>query len=75
MLHFRSSFVHFIVAKATEFLFFDYQLFALIAVFVNGNNGSALCQTGHSDFAVITNIPFIVKSANPYALYPYNYST
>ena len=68
MFHFCSSFVHFIVAKVTEFLFFDYQQFALIAVFVNGNNGNALRQTGHSDFAVITNIPVIVKSADPYAI-------
>jgi hypothetical protein len=52
-----------------------YKQFALIAVFVNGNNGNTLRQTGRSDFAVITNIPFIVKSADLYVLYPYNYST
>jgi hypothetical protein len=53
-----------------------YKQFALIAVFINGNNGTAFRQTGHSDFAVITNFfPFIVKSADLYALYPYNYST
>jgi hypothetical protein len=49
-------------------------------VFINGNNGMATTamlsvKTGHSDFAVITNIPFIVKSADLYAIYTYNYST
>jgi hypothetical protein len=73
MFHFCSSFVHFIVAKVTEFLFFDYQQFAKISMRVNSNNGNAFRQTGHSDFALITNIPFIVKSADLYAIYPYNY--
>ena len=73
MLHFCSSLVHFIVAKVTEFLFFDYQRFAKISMRVNSNNGNAFRQTGHFNLAVITNIPFIVKSADPYALYPYNY--
>jgi uncharacterized membrane protein len=76
MFHFHSSFVHFIIAKVTEFLFFDYQRFALISMFVNGNNGNAFRQTGYSNFALITNFfPFVVKSTNLYALYPYNYST